>query len=108
MGYASAVQVEGVYFVNGYFVRNSADLIVVDGYSDNPSVKVGFKVTETLVTPEEDPTLYDNAFGSSNYAAPGAHRLKISLGLVRYSFEETPIRISFNFFLLRMELFRSR
>ena len=91
MGYASAVQVEeGVYFVNGYFVRNSADLIVVDGYSDNPSVKVGFKVTETLVTPEEDPTLYDNAFGSSNYAAPGAHRLKISLGLVRYSFEETP------------------
>ena len=81
MGYGSAVQVEeGVYFVNGYFVRNDSGLIVVDGYSDNPSVKVGFKITETLVTPEDDPSLYDNAFGSSNYAAPGAHRLQITLG----------------------------
>ena len=32
MGYAAAVKVEeGVYFVNGFFVRNSAKLIVVDG-----------------------------------------------------------------------------
>lgn len=91
MGFASAVQVEeGVYFVNGYFVRNDAGLIVVDGYSDNPSVKVGFKITETLVTPEDEPSLYDNAFGSSNYAAPGAHRLQITLNLVKYQFEETP------------------
>jgi hypothetical protein len=90
MGFASAVQVEeGVYFVNGYFVRNDAGLIVVDGYSDNPSVKVGFKITETLVTPEDEPSLYDNAFGSSNYAAPGAHRLQIILNLVKYQFEET-------------------
>ena len=91
MGFGSAVQVEeGVYFVNGFFVRNDSGLIVVDGYSDNPSVKVGFKIDETLVTPEDEPSLYDNAFGSSNYAAPGAHRLQISLSLVKYQFEETP------------------
>ena len=91
LGYGTAVQVEeGVYFVNGFFVRNNADLVVVDGYNDNPSVKVGFKVIEDLVTPEDDPSLYDNAFGSSNYAAPGAHRLKISLELVKYSYEQTP------------------
>ena len=91
MGFGSAVQVEeGVYFVNGFFVRNDSGLIVVDGYSDNPSVKVGFKISETLVTPEDDPSLYDNAFGSSNYAAPGAHRLQITLSLVKYQFEQTP------------------
>ena len=90
------------------FVRNDSGLIVVDGYSDNPSVKVGFKITETLVTPEDDPSLYDNAFGSSNYAAPGAHRLQITLTLVKYQFEQTPIRILFNSCLLRMELSRNK
>ena len=91
MGYAAAVKVEeGVYFVNGFFVRNSAKLIVVDGYNNTPSVKVGFKVTESLVSPEEDITLYDNSFGSSNYAAPGAHRLKVDLEVIKYGYDETP------------------
>ncbi len=91
MGYAAAVKVEeGVYFVNGFFVRNSSALIVVDGYNNTPSVKVGFKVTESLVSPEEDITLYDNAFGSSNYAAPGAHRLKVDLEVIKYGYDETP------------------
>ena len=84
LGYAAAVKVEeGVYFVNGFFVRNDESLIVVDGYNNTPSVKVGFKVSESLVTPEEDSTLYDNSFGSSNYSAPGAHRLKIDLVLAK-------------------------
>jgi len=91
MGYAAAVKVEeGVYFVNGFFVRNSSALIVVDGYNNTPSVKVGFKVTESLVSPEEDITLYDNSFGSSNYAAPGAHRLKVDLEVIKYGYDETP------------------
>ena len=91
MGYASAVKVEeGIYFVNGFFVRNSESLIIVDGYSDSPSAKVGFKVTESLTTPEEDPSLYDNAFGSSNFAAPGAHRLRIKLDLIKYGYNDTP------------------
>ncbi len=91
MGYAAAVKVEeGVYFVNGFFVRNNPALIVVDGYNNVPSVKVGFKVSESLVAPEEDPTLYDNSFGASNYAAPGAHRLKVDLEVIKYGYDETP------------------
>lgn len=91
MGYASAVKVEeGIYFVNGFFVRNAEGLIIVDGYSDRPSVKVGFRVAESLITPEEDSSLYDNSFGSSNFAAPGAHRLKIELQLVKYGYNDTP------------------
>lgn len=87
MGYASAVQVEeGVYFVNGYFVNNPQQIIVVDKYYNKPSVKVGFEVSEKIITPEEDNTLYDNARGFSNFSAPGAHRLQINLTLSVYEY----------------------
>ena len=89
MGYGSAVKVqEGIYFVNGYFVRNDEQLLVIDEYYDKPSAKVGFTIREEIVTPEEDASLYDNAIGSSNYTAPGAHRLKISLKLTEYGLTE--------------------
>lgn len=88
MGYASAVQVQsGVYFVNGYFVNNREEIIVVDKYYSKPSVKVGFNIVESIITPEEDSSLYDNARGYSNYSAPGAHRLKIALELVTYEYD---------------------
>ena len=87
MGFASAVQVEeGIYFVNGHFVRNDAELIILEPYINIPSAKVGFKISETLVTPEEDGTLYDQARGFANFSAPGAHRLSITLGLVKYDY----------------------
>ena len=86
MGYGSAVKVEeGIYFVNGYFVRNDEALLVIDEYYDKPSAKVGFTIKEEIVTPEEEPTLYDNSIGSANYTAPGAHRLKISLELKEFA-----------------------
>ena len=88
MGFASAVKVEeGIYFVNGYFVRNDEQLLVIDPYYNAPSAKIGFLVEEDIVTPEEDASLYDNAIGSSNFSAPGAHRLKISLSLKQYSLD---------------------
>ena len=86
MGYGSAVKVEeGIYFINGYFVRNDSGLLVIDEYYDKPSAKVGFTIVEDIVTPEEDASLYDNAIGSSNSTAPGAHRLKISLTLKEFA-----------------------
>ena len=89
MGYASAIKVEeGIYFVNGYFVRNDGELLIVDKYYDLPSAQIGFKIEETIVTPEQDESLYDNSIGSSNYSAPGAHRLSIKLSLVKYSLDE--------------------
>ena len=86
MGYGSAVKVEeGIYFVNGYFVRCDQELLVIDEYYNKPSAKIGFTIKEEIVTPEEDASLYDNAIGSSNYTAPGAHRLKISLQLKEFA-----------------------
>ena len=88
MGYGSAVKVqEGIYFINGYFVRNDEQLLVIEEYYDKPSAKVGFTIKEEVVTPEADPSLYDNAIGSSNYTAPGAHRLKISLEMKEFALD---------------------
>ena len=84
LGYGSAVEVKaGVYFINGSLVRNENQTVILDKYSNLPSYKVGFIVSEQLVTPEEDLSLLDNAQGYSNYTAPGAHRFKVALDLVK-------------------------
>ena len=89
MGYSSAVKAEeGIYFVNGYFVQNKQQLLIVEKYNDKPSAKVGFFITEEIITPEEDSSLYDNSRGSSNFASPGAHRLKINLDLISYDYDD--------------------
>ena len=70
---------EGVYYVQGFFTRVKQQTVVVDNSSNNPNVKLGFTVSETLVTPNTDTSLFDNARGSSNEGAPGAHRLQQTL-----------------------------
>ena len=86
----SAVKIEsGVYFIRGQFVRCSEETLVLSASSILESARVGFTITETLVTPEADATLTDNATGSANYAAKGAHRLKISLSLSKLSLGST-------------------
>jgi len=89
-GIGSAVKVEeGVYFVNGYFVKNAEQTLILEAYSNTPSYRVGFTITETFVTPESDTALKDNATGSSNINAPGAHRYKIALTLAKLSLTTT-------------------
>ena len=72
---------QGVYFIRGTFVDVATDKIVLDAYSNNPSFRVGLEITEELITAKDDSSLYDNAKGFSNFAAPGADRLKISTKL---------------------------
>ena len=84
LGYAYSVEVkQGIYYVDGIFVRNPDLKLYVGRFSPNPTCRVGFKVTEETVTPEDDESILDNATGSYNFAAPGAHRYKISLTLVK-------------------------
>jgi len=75
----------GVYFIRGTFVDVAADKIVLDAYTATPSYRVGLTISEELVTAKDDASLYDNAKGYSNYAAPGADRLKISTTLSKKS-----------------------
>lgn len=79
-GYVVEVK-EGIYYIDGLFVRNDELHLYTGRFSNNPTARVGFKVIETTVTPEEDTTLLDPAQGTYNYTAPGAHRYKIALEL---------------------------
>ena len=73
----------GVYFIRGTFVDIAQDKLVLDAYTNNSSYRVGLNILEEIVTAKDDNTLYDNAKGFSNYAAPGADRLKISATLTK-------------------------
>ena len=84
LGYGCAVTVqEGIYFINGTLVKNESETIILSKYDNSPTFKVGFIVSEQLTTAEEDFSLLDNAQGYSNFAAPGAHRLKMTVSLVK-------------------------
>ena len=73
----------GVYFIRGYFVDVAAQTIILDQYTNDPSYRIGLEIFESIVTPEDDPSLNDNATGTSNYSAPGAHRFRIRTSLVK-------------------------
>ena len=88
MGQGSLFTVKpGSYFVDGFIVRNDEQTITLDKYTTQPTYKVGFIVSEDFITSNEDPSLLDNSQGSSNFAAPGADRLKITLTLVKRDIE---------------------
>jgi len=78
----SATLSNGVFFVKGCLASSTEQLVVralgrdelFDGY-------VVLKIEETQVAAESDQTLFDNANGTANFAAPGADRYQISLTL---------------------------
>ena len=74
---------DGVFFIRGHFVNVSADKIVLDPYSNVPNYRVGLFIQEEIVQAKDDSSLFDNARGFSNFAAPGADRLKIKTTLTK-------------------------
>ena len=73
----------GVYYINGFHVNVDEQTLILDKYTNTPSYRVGLLVTESFTTPNEDTSLNDNATGTSNLNAPGAHRFKIQLTLTK-------------------------
>ena len=88
IGSAASIS-SGIYFVRGYFVNVTEETIILDNYTNTPSYRVGLKVDETIVSAKEDESLYDNAKGFTNYAAPGADRFKIGLSLTKKLITDT-------------------
>src|SRR6056300_1287028 len=88
IGSAAEIQ-EGVYYINGFHVQVSNQTIILDKYTNTPSYRVGVTVTESFVTPNDDASLNDNAAGTSNANAPGAHRFKIDLTLTKKTLTST-------------------
>ena len=74
---------KGIYFIRGYFVNVSQQTLLLDNYTNTPSYRVGLKIDELILGSKDDESLYDNAKGFTNFAAPGADRFKINLTLTK-------------------------
>ena len=79
---------QGVYFVRGFMVQNPEQDLVVSKFSDVASARVGFNIIESIVTEDDDDSLFSNAQGTPNFKAPGAHRFKIDLVLTWKTLDE--------------------
>lgn len=73
----------GVYYIKGFFALVQDQTIVVDRYSSLATARIGLDVDEQLISPEDVgyEKLLDNAQGSYNFSAPGAHRYYLDLTL---------------------------
>ncbi len=78
---------EGIFFINGYFVKVPEQTIVVDKFSDQANARIGLEYTNDIVTSSSDTNLLDPAQESSNYQAPGANRLRINFDLTTRSLD---------------------
>ena len=72
----------GTFFLSGHMVDADRQSIVLSSNTNLITARVGFQINETVITEADDSSLYDPALGASNYAAPGAHRLKLTATLV--------------------------
>lgn len=72
---------EGVYYYDGFFIKNSAQTVAVSKYSTSGNARVGLEITESLVNYTSDTSLLDPAQNASNFQAPGSDRYKIDLVL---------------------------
>ena len=87
IGSAASIN-DGIYFVRGFFARVSKQTIILDEYTNTPSYRVGLRIDEEIVSAKDDSSLYDNAKGFSNYAAPGSDRFKINLTLIKKELDD--------------------
>jgi len=98
----SAVSInEGVFYVDGFFVKVSPQTIPLDPYSTTPTFRVGLSISEAIVNYSEDSMLLDPAQGSFNYQAPGADRFQFDLVLEHRTIDSTDDSKFFE--LLRVE-----
>lgn len=81
-GYAFSVT-EGLIYQKGFFLKVEPQTVIVEKYNNTPNnVVVGFKTEEAYVDSNADESLLDNASNTTNFAAPGADRLKLTPELV--------------------------
>ena len=95
---------EGAYFIAGTFVYVAAQTLILDKYTNTPSYILGLNVTETFdLDSASDASLNDNAQGTPNFAAPGAHRYKIATSLIKESLTAPNTTFSNYILLLKID-----
>lgn len=70
---------KGDFFAQGHFVFAPNQSLILSKFTTNPSVDVGFKVFEDIVTINDTTALYDNQGVTPNLSSPGADRYRIRL-----------------------------
>ncbi|MEK9697218.1 MAG: DUF4815 domain-containing protein, partial [Candidatus Poseidoniales archaeon] len=73
----------GVLFAKDHFIRVAPQSLILEKYTSNATYRVGYNITESIVTELDDSTLQDPAQGAYNYTAPGANRLKLTATLTK-------------------------
>jgi hypothetical protein len=88
---------DGIVYHKGHFLRVENQSAIIGKYTHRPSKKVGLRTIESIVDSNQDSSLLDNATGATNFAAPGANRLKMvpTLSVYDLNFANTD-----NFFLI--------
>lgn len=79
----------GVLFAKNHFVAFPEQSIIIDRYNSNPTARVGFYISEEIVTSSSDTSLLDPAQEASNFSAPGADRLKLNPELQVVGIDDT-------------------
>jgi hypothetical protein len=78
---------DGIYFIDDFFVKVTAQTIILNKYDNAPTFRVGLAYEESIVDERTDTSLLDPALNASNYQAPGATRYKVNLGLTTRSID---------------------
>lgn len=86
-GNASGVVMSpGIFYTNKSFVRSEEQLLFIDKYAtitESTTESIGIIIEDTIVRPEQEIALLDNATGTPNQSAPGAHRHNCEIILVK-------------------------
>lgn len=72
---------EGIFYINGKFVKVHGQSIIVSETSPTASAIIGLRIEESTINWTQDDTLLDNSRGATNFGAPGADRLIVKLNL---------------------------
>jgi hypothetical protein len=79
----------GIFYTKGFFVICPQQTTYLEKYTRLANAKAGLLSEIAIIDEGDDVTLLDNATGSYNYAAPGAHRLKVILTLTSKALDFT-------------------
>lgn len=77
-------------FAKGNFLYVEEQTLIIEKYSSVTDRILGFLITESIVTSDDDESLLDPAIGTFNYFAPGGDRYKISVTLDERPFTSSP------------------
>ena len=89
VGNGTIVSVDaGVYYYDGFFIETDKQTVAVSKYSTaTANARIGYEISESVVSSSSDTSLLDPAQDASNYQAPGSDRFKIDLILSTRSLE---------------------